>query len=115
MTDLLKSDQFNFVFQQCMKDFMALGKQSRVGKLIFFGTLAASVFLIATRFIPVYKYAIVGAVFELLNLPALAAIFFLPIFSFLLWAGQKFTFPSIHLFSVLLALITILILNFIAF
>jgi hypothetical protein len=96
-----------------MKELIALGKQSRVGKVIFLATLGASIFLVGTRFIPIYDFALVGAIYELLNIPAIAAIFILPIFSFLLWAGQKFVFPSIHLFSVLLALGTILILNII--
>lgn len=88
----------------------ALSKQSRLGNFIFFATLGSSFFLIGTRFIPIYDYALVGAIYELMSIPAIAIIFILPIFSFLLWAGQKFVFPSIHLFSVLLALASILIL-----
>ncbi len=81
---------------------------SRLGKGIFLLTLGASVFWIITKLVPIYENKIVGAVYEMLWLPVVIILFILPLFSFLLWAGEKFTLKSAHLLSIVLAALAIL-------
>ena len=83
--------------------------KSRLGKIIFLATLGASFYWIIFRFVPIYKIAIVGVVYELLWLPALFILFVLPLISFLFWAGEKFRISSIHLWSLSLALAVIVL------
>ena len=82
---------------------------SGLEKIIFISTLAAAVYWLVSRFIPVYKYPALGAIYELLWLPALLVLFILPIISFLLWAGQKFRLRSWNLINLSLALLIFLI------
>jgi hypothetical protein len=91
-----------------MKELLSIINKSRMGKMIFLITLGASLFWIAARLLPVYENKIIGAVFEMLWLPAVLILFVLPIFSFLLWAGEKFRVQSAHLFSIILAALAIL-------
>ena len=90
-----------------MKRILEELNKSRLGKIIFLATLGASLYWIIFRFVPIYKIAIVGVVYEMLWLPALFILFVLPLISFLLWAGEKFRVTSIHLWSLLLALLSV--------
>lgn len=92
-----------------MKEIISVINDSRLGKGIFLLTLLASVFWIVTKLVPVYESKITGAVYEMLWLPVVIILFILPIFSFLLWAGEKFRIKSAHLFSIILAALAILI------
>lgn len=86
-----------------MKEILSEINRTGLGKGIFLLTLAASVFWILAKLLPVYENKIIGAVYEMLWLPVVIILFILPIFSFLLWAGEKFRVRSVHLFSVVLA------------
>jgi hypothetical protein len=79
-----------------------------MGKTILLIILGASIFWIVSRLVPVYENKIIGAVFEMLWMPAVLILFVLPIFSFLLWAGEKFRIKSAHLLSIILAALAIL-------
>lgn len=91
-----------------MKAFLSEINRTGLGKVIFFLTLGAAVFWIVTKFIPVYENKLTGAVYEIIWLPAVLILFVLPVFSFLLWAGEKFRAKSAHLYSILLAAAAIL-------
>jgi len=91
-----------------MKEILSEINKSSLGKGIFLVTLGASIFWIITKLVPIYENKIVGAVYEMLWLPVVIILFILPLFSFLLWAGEKFQVKSAHLFSIILAAIAIL-------
>ena len=91
-----------------MENDGTVNDRSRLGRVIFLATTGAAIFFILTRFIPIYEVGWVSAIYELLWLPAMFILYVLPLFSFLLWAGQKFKFRSIFLVSLLLALSTML-------
>lgn len=92
-----------------MKEIISVINNSRLGKGIFLITLGASIFWIITKLVPIYENKIVGAVYEMLWLPVVIILFILPLFSFLLWAGEKFRVQSVHLFSIILAALAILV------
>jgi hypothetical protein len=91
-----------------MKELISVVNNSRLGKGIFLLTLGASVFWIITKLVPIYENKMVGAVYEMLWLPVVIILFILPLFSFLLWAGEKFPVKSAHLFSIILAAMAVL-------
>ena len=70
----------------------------------------AALFWIIGNTIDVYQFAITGAFYELLSLPMLALIIFLPIISIVLVIKDKFNRRSMALYSLLLLTPTILLL-----
>ena len=100
--------------ERFMQEIISEINRSGLGKGIFFTTLGASAFWIITKLVPVYENKIVGAVYELLWLPVVVILFILPLFSFLLWAGEKFRVQSAHLFSIILAALAVLVGYFLA-
>ena len=82
-------------------------KPSRLGMVILWATAGASAFRLLTSFIPVYETAFTSAIYELLWLPAMFILYIVPLFSFLLWAGEKFKVKSVHLYALLLAAVTV--------
>lgn len=91
-----------------VKELISEINKPGLGKIIFWMTIGAAIFWIGIRFIPVYENKIVGAISELLWLPTILILFILPLFSFLLWAGEKFKIQSVHLLSVIVAGLAIL-------
>ena len=70
----------------------------------------AALFWIIGNTIDVYQFAITGAFYELLSLPMLALIIFLPVISIVLVIKDKFNRRSMALYSLLLLIPTILLL-----
>ena len=57
---------------------------------------------ITSNIIDVYKYALVGAICEILWLPCLLALIALPIYAVYFWAKEKFRLKSLYLLSILI-------------
>jgi hypothetical protein len=70
----------------------------------------AALFWIIGNTVDVYQFAITGAFYELLSLPMLALIIFLPVISIVLVIKDKFNRRSMALYSLLLLTPTILLL-----
>lgn len=81
----------------------------KTGKLFFIFSTCLLLFWILARLVDVYRFAIVGAVYEILWLPALASFVILPILSFIFWRDENYKFLSFNLFSVLMVLFTVLL------
>jgi len=90
-----------------MKENTNAFKNTKTGKIIFRLSLLASVLWCLSHIINVYSFALLGAIFEILWLPMLAALFFLPIISLVLWVKEKFNIRSLYLYSILIVLIGI--------
>ena len=56
----------------------------------------------------VYKYAIVGAIYELLWLPMIILLFGIPIISASLWANEKWSFKTTYPFCIIVTIYLIL-------
>ena len=79
---------------------------SKTSKIIFSLSILASVFWCLSQIINVYSFALLGAIFEILWLPMLAALFFLPIISLVLWVKEKFNVRSLYLYSILIVAVS---------
>jgi len=62
--------------------------------------------------INVYRFAILGAIFELLWLPVLGMLFLLPIISLVLLVKERVSLRSLYISSILIVLATIFFMNF---
>ena len=77
--------------------------------LLFFNCLTL-LFWLFSQTINVYKSKVVGAIFEILWLPAILSLFSLPLFSFYFWHKDKFKISSKYLYLLIWTLMSILIL-----
>ena len=78
--------------------------------IIFVLCLVVALFYYVGNSINVYKFAWLGAVFEILSIPMLIALFALPVFSFVLLVKNKFKPASLYLYSFIISLVTLLVL-----
>src|SRR4026208_2243898 len=67
--------------------------------LVFVLSVLIPLFWYLGQLINVYKYAWMGTLFEILWLPMLAALFILPVLSFILLVKNKFNPRSLYLYS----------------
>jgi len=71
------------------------------------------IFWILIRAIDVYKFALSGAIYEILWLPMLVSLFVLPVLSFIRWRKENFKFSSLYFFSILVMTSIALIIYFV--
>lgn len=79
-----------------------------LGSIIFVVSIFVSMFWWGSKLIDVYQFKLIGVIFEILWLPAIAALFIIPILSVVFWTKEKFTLKSFHPFSILIIGTTIL-------
>ncbi len=91
-----------------MKTKFDLSGKLTVDKVIFAITVFVSLFWWLSQIFDVYYYKLIGIIFEILWLPAIASLFILPIISFIFWKKEKFTWKSYFPFSIILSVITVL-------
>lgn len=65
-------------------------------------TFLVLLFWLVSNTVNVYKYAIVGAVFEMMWLPMILLLVVIPILSLVFWAKEKWSFKIAYLLSVLI-------------
>lgn len=82
------------------------------GLLFIIVTLLVSQFWILSSTINVYKYAIVGVLFELLWLPMLLFLFIIPIVSLFFWSKNKWRLKTVYPFCILAMIIIALFVFF---
>jgi len=59
-------------------------------KTVLFLSIFVSLFWLISRFINIYQFALVGAIFEILWLPMILMVFCLPLISFYYLLKEKF-------------------------
>ncbi len=79
----------------------------RMSVILLVLALLTSAFWLAGRWLDYYQIELSGVFFELLWLPMIGLLFFLPIFSLLFWVREKFAFRSLFWISLLICLATI--------
>lgn len=84
-------------------------KKSKTPKIVFALSVLTSIYWCIGQLVDVYYFAVVGAIFEIMWLPMIASIFVLPILSLVYLAKEKFSLKSLHLYSFLILLATILL------
>jgi hypothetical protein len=83
-------------------------KNSKTNKILFFLCIFLFVFSFLGQSINIYRFAVVGAIFEILWLPVLAGIIVVPILSIIYLIKEKFYLRSLNFYSILISVITIL-------
>ncbi len=71
-------------------------------KTIFILSILAAALWLLGQSMDVYKYAIVGAIFEMLWLPLMIGMIALVIMAFIKWTKEKFALNSYNFFSILI-------------
>lgn len=82
-------------------------------KLMLILSTLAAFFWIGGNLFNVYKFAVVGALFEILWLPMLLLLFALPLSLFIFWGKEKFKLRSVYLLLFVSMLSLIIVLNLI--
>ena len=84
-------------------------QNTKQSKMVFGVSAFVLILIIVFRSIDIYKYAVVGAIFELLWLFIVATIFILPIVA--IWGLFKkgFSFKSFNLFTILISVVSLVI------
>jgi hypothetical protein len=88
-------------------------KNSSLSKIFFILSLIVLGFWSVGQIIDVYRYAAVGAIFEILWLFMLLMLFILPIIALVFLIKEKFSFKSLYLYTIIVTVINILLMIFI--
>lgn len=80
-------------------------------RTILYLSILVSIFWICSRFVNVYRFALVGAIFEILWLPMIVMLFFLPVISGYFLFKEKFSFHSTYLYVLVVMLFTFIIIR----
>ena len=95
-----------------MKENLNPFKNSRTGKIVFILSIIVSGYWWLGQVINVYRFAFVGAIYEILWLPVLLILFLLPIISLILLIKEKVNVKSLYIYSMLISVTTILFMVF---
>jgi hypothetical protein len=85
----------------------------KLSVIVFILSIINSFFWIIGHSLNVYKYIIVGALFEILWLPMIVFLVLLPFLSIYILIKDKWSLKSLYLYSLLIGISTILFLFFI--
>ena len=85
-------------------------KNSTTSKVLFFTSVGVLVYWCMGALTDVYHFAVVGAVYEILWIFMLIALFIVPIASLIFWIKERFNFRSLYLYAILIPVINILLL-----
>jgi hypothetical protein len=75
---------------------------SKKSKFIFALSILISAFWLFGQKVNVYQYALSGVIYEVLWLPVLGLLFFLPLISIFSLFKQKLSFKSLYLYSIII-------------
>ena len=95
-----------------MTDSFTSSNKINASKISFFLSLLVFLFWFLGGVVNVYRFSIIGAIFEILWFPLILMTFILPISSFIFWAKEKFNLRSLYLYSFFIVLATGLLIVF---
>ena len=96
-----------------MQQQVATFKNSKTAKLVFLLSILVSVFWCLVQVLnDVYRFAVVGALFEILGLPMIGGLFILPIISIIQIVKEKLERRSLYLYSILIIAVAVLAMTF---
>ncbi|MFD2920313.1 hypothetical protein ACFS6H_11365 [Terrimonas rubra] len=90
----------------------AISPRQRTSRILFLLITGATLFAFLCKSVDVYSFAPMGAIFELLWLPTLAALFIVPFIALKFWFDERFKLLSFNLFTILIAATAILFVIF---
>ena len=77
-------------------------------RVILLLSVLVAIFWNIGRITDIYRLAIVGALFEIFWLPMIGMLFLLPAIALFFLIKEKFSFKSLHLYSILIQALTLL-------
>lgn len=95
-----------------MREGLSSFKNSALNKALFSVSIITILYWWTAKSLNVYKYAFLGAIFELLWLVMIAAVFIGPVFSILLFLRDRYNPRSLVLYSFLCQIVALSILLF---
>ena len=95
-----------------MKEDLIAFKNSKIGITIFVLSIFVALFSWFVHNTDVYHFALVGAIYEILWLPMITLLVFIPLFSLISLVKEKFHVKSLHYYSILIIITTILFMFF---
>ena len=87
---------------------MTIINKSKTPILVLLLSILTSIFWCLAQLVDVYYFSVVGAIFEILWLPMIGLLVFLPIFSLIYLVKEKINLKSLYLYSFLIILTTFL-------
>ena len=102
---------FDFLNVNLMEE-KVIAYNRRRGLLLAGLTIIVSIFWILGRSIDVYKYEVVGAIFEILWLPMTAMLVIVPLLCAIFWRNEQWYFRTLYPLCLVLHLIMVLFLVF---
>ena len=84
-------------------------QNSILSKIILVLSIIVFAFWSVGKIIDVYRFAVVGAIFEILWIFMLLMLFVLPIIPLIFWIKGKFNFRSLYLFTIIIFVTNILL------
>jgi hypothetical protein len=84
-------------------------KNSSLSKIFFVLSIIVFAYWSVGQIINVYRFAVVGAIYEILWLFMLLMLFVLPIMALIFLIKEKFSFRSLYLYTIIIAVINILL------
>lgn len=88
-------------------------KNSTSGKILFITSAAVLIYWTLSRTVDIYRFAVVGAIYEILWLFMLLSLIGLPILSILFLVKEGFNVRSLYLYTILLAVASVLVMVFV--
>lgn len=95
-----------------MNEKLSSFKNSKTGKIVFLLSIIVAGYWWLGQAINVYRFAFVGAIFEILWLPVLLMLVVLPIISVIMLIKEKVNIRSLYIYSFLISVTTIFFMVF---
>lgn len=86
-----------------MEKEITIFKNSRLSKILFVLSIIVLIYWLIGHNINVYRFAVVGVIYEILWLFMIIGLFGLPIISLIFLIKEKFSFRSLYLYTILIA------------
>ena len=83
----------------------------RTRKIVFLLSIIVCLFWITGSLINVYRFAFVGAVYEILWIGIVALTLMIPIISLIIWIKEGFSLKSLYLVSFIIIVATVVLLQ----
>jgi len=112
-TDIFKANCYLPNTFQFMTQEIITFKNSTLSKIFFILSIVVLAFWSTGQIIDVYRYAAIGAIFEILWLFMLLMLFILPIIALIFLIREKFSFRSLYLYTIIVAVTNILLMIYI--
>jgi hypothetical protein len=78
--------------------------------IVFTLTIIVTIYWYLPLLINVYRFPVIGAIYEILWIFMVAALFALPVVSFIFWLKNKFNLRSLYFYSLIISVVSILFL-----